>query len=261
MRPTDAGNRFPVVLLPGIEQRAHAVQLDALGRVSFGLRKPGEVETLRRFGGRDREIAQLRAAVATPGVLCAHGPGGVGKSALLDVLADVAEREGIFTVRVDCRDMPPLPDALPDTDLHRRFAAGMLLRIRATPNEHQRLKMVADSTVPGAARSRVPACTVCCSRIERPDGSAPIHRAEAGTGVRIVTVRPSPSPTRSRRPVRGMPPRWLRRVHRCRRRRDPPAFSRPQPHGTGRPGPAPAPCWWKGCREAVAAWRARPRAG
>ncbi|GAA0697840.1 hypothetical protein GCM10009548_83060 [Streptomyces malaysiensis subsp. malaysiensis] len=95
MRPTDAGNRFPVVLLPGIEQRAHAVQLDALGRVSFGLRKPGEVETPRRFVGRDREITQFRAAVATPGELCVHGPGGVGKSALLDVLADVAEREGI----------------------------------------------------------------------------------------------------------------------------------------------------------------------
>ncbi|NIY62374.1 ATP-binding protein [Streptomyces malaysiensis] len=121
--------------LPAVEQRAHAVQLDALGRVSFGLRKPGEVETLRRFVGRDREIAQFRAAVATPGVLCVHGPGGVGKSALLDVLADVAEREGIFTVRVGCRDMPPVPDVLPGADLHRRFAAGMLSRIRATPNE------------------------------------------------------------------------------------------------------------------------------
>ncbi|WP_404820736.1 ATP-binding protein [Streptomyces malaysiensis] len=91
MGPTDAGNRFPVVLLSAVEQRAHAVQLDALVRVSFGLRKPGEVETLRRFVGRDREIAQLRAAVATLGVLCVHGPGGVGKSALLDVLAEVDE--------------------------------------------------------------------------------------------------------------------------------------------------------------------------
>lgn len=38
-------------------------------------------------------------------------------------------------------------------------------------------------------------------------------------------------------------------------------LSRPQPHGTGQPGLVPAPCWWKGCRKAVAAWRARPRAG
>ncbi|WP_448332382.1 ATP-binding protein [Streptomyces sp. DSM 41534] len=261
MRPTDAGNRFPGVLLPGVEQRAHAVQPDALRRASFGLRKPGEVETLRRFMGRDREIAQFRAAAATPGVLCVHGPGGVGKRALLDVLADVAEREGIFTVRVDCRDMPPLPDALPDTDLHRRFTAGMLLRIRATPNEHQRLKWSRTRPCPvppGRGSRHAPyAARALSGRTGRPRSTAPRRAPACGSWL----CGPPPSPTRSRRPARGMPPRWLRRVHRCRRWRDPPAFSRPQPRGTGQPGLAPAPCWWKGCHEAVAAWRARPRAG
>ena len=67
----------------------------------------------RAFVGRDREVQLFRAALAGPGVIFVHGPGGVGKSSLLELLAEVAAREGRDAVRVDCRHLPPLPGALP----------------------------------------------------------------------------------------------------------------------------------------------------
>jgi hypothetical protein len=85
---------------------------------------------LRRFVGRAGEIELLRRALhglSAEGdaiglvsfrVLFLHGPGGVGKSTLIDVLADVAETEGAGVVRVDARLVPPtragILDALGD---------------------------------------------------------------------------------------------------------------------------------------------------
>ena len=67
----------------------------------------------RSFAGRDREVALFRSALAGPGLLFVHGPGGVGKSALLDRFADVTEDAGRSAVRVDARHLRLGPDMLP----------------------------------------------------------------------------------------------------------------------------------------------------
>ncbi|MFE3523070.1 hypothetical protein ACFXOD_15960 [Streptomyces sp. NPDC059161] len=40
------------------------------------------------------------------------GPGGIGKSALLDVLADVAVTAGADPITIDGRHVPPVPSSL-----------------------------------------------------------------------------------------------------------------------------------------------------
>jgi hypothetical protein len=83
-----------------------------------------------RFVGRSGEVELMRRALhglSTDGdatepfsfrVLFLHGPGGVGKSMLIDVLADVAQSEGGDVVRIDARLVPPtragILDALGD---------------------------------------------------------------------------------------------------------------------------------------------------
>ncbi len=76
---------------------------------------------LRRFVGRSGEVELLRHAVhslTTEGsadggipepfrVLFLHGPGGVGKSSLLDLFADAAESEAVRVVRIDARLITP----------------------------------------------------------------------------------------------------------------------------------------------------------
>lgn len=73
---------------------------------------------LRRFVGRRAEVELFRAAVESPqppfSVLFVYGPGGIGKSSLLDVLSDQAAAAGASVVRVDGRDLAPAPDALRD---------------------------------------------------------------------------------------------------------------------------------------------------
>lgn len=70
---------------------------------------------LRRqsFTGRDDEVAAFRDALGGPGVVFVHGPGGVGKSALLDVFADMAAEKGFDPVRVDARHLTLGAGALP----------------------------------------------------------------------------------------------------------------------------------------------------
>lgn len=46
------------------------------------------------------------------GVLFLHGPGGIGKSALLDALADVAATAGADPITIDGRHVPPVPSSL-----------------------------------------------------------------------------------------------------------------------------------------------------
>ncbi len=46
------------------------------------------------------------------GVLFLHGPGGIGKSALLDVLAEVAVSAGADPITIDGRHVPPVPSSL-----------------------------------------------------------------------------------------------------------------------------------------------------
>jgi hypothetical protein len=67
----------------------------------------------RSFVGRDPEVAAFRSALADSGLLFVHGPGGVGKSALLDRFADIAADAGRSVVRVDARYLRLGPDILP----------------------------------------------------------------------------------------------------------------------------------------------------
>lgn len=73
---------------------------------------------LDRFVGRTAEIEVFQTALdASEGpfsVLYLHGPGGVGKSALLDVLAARAERTGVQVVRLDGHDLPSTAEAVLD---------------------------------------------------------------------------------------------------------------------------------------------------
>jgi hypothetical protein len=61
--------------------------------------------------GRTGEIELFRSMLGAGGVLFLHGPGGIGKSSLLDVLADVARTEGVDPITIDGRHVPPLPSS------------------------------------------------------------------------------------------------------------------------------------------------------
>lgn len=67
----------------------------------------------RRFVGRAGELELFRAALEGPGapwgVLFVHGPGGVGKTALLTAFAEAAEAVGVPAWRVDLRGVELSP--------------------------------------------------------------------------------------------------------------------------------------------------------
>jgi hypothetical protein len=79
------------------------------GTVAARLRRARE----RRFVGRAGELELFRAALDTPEppftVLWVHGPGGVGKSALLRAFADSAADAGATATLLDLRDVEPSP--------------------------------------------------------------------------------------------------------------------------------------------------------
>lgn len=70
----------------------------------------------RRFAGRAAEIELFRSALAsaTPAfsVLYVHGPGGIGKTCLLEALHDMAVDTGARVIRLDGRDLSPSPGAV-----------------------------------------------------------------------------------------------------------------------------------------------------
>lgn len=70
-------------------------------------------ERRRRFVGRADELATLSAALdpdpQAPHVFFVHGPGGVGKTALLGALTDAAAERQVPTLRVDLRAIEPSP--------------------------------------------------------------------------------------------------------------------------------------------------------
>ena len=79
----------------------------------------GDVLTSRRrhrFVGREAEIELFRVAldsVEPPfSVLHVHGPAGIGKTRLLDVLAVLAADAGHSVVRLDGRELVPAPPAV-----------------------------------------------------------------------------------------------------------------------------------------------------
>ena len=67
----------------------------------------------RRFIGRDTEVELFRSIVTADAppvaVLFVHGPGGVGKTALLAAFARVADEAGATTVSLDGRSIEPSP--------------------------------------------------------------------------------------------------------------------------------------------------------
>ena len=70
----------------------------------------------RRFVGRDGELELVRAALDASelpfSVLWFTGPGGIGKTSLLEAIAEQAEEAGVRTVvRLDGRELPPSPRA------------------------------------------------------------------------------------------------------------------------------------------------------
>lgn len=69
-----------------------------------------------RFVGREAELALFRRMLAgtadSASVLYLHGPGGVGKSTLLDRFCEVAADSGIAALKLDARDVEPSPTAV-----------------------------------------------------------------------------------------------------------------------------------------------------
>ena len=71
-----------------------------------------------RFMGRVSEVELFRTALDSPdppfSVLFVHGPGGIGKSRLLDVYDDLAVQAGCAVARLDGRDVSPAPPSVLD---------------------------------------------------------------------------------------------------------------------------------------------------
>ena len=67
------------------------------------------------YVGRERELAQIGSALAADAlpfhVVHVYGPGGIGKTSLLDEVARLAEGAGVHVGRVDARDLEPSPRA------------------------------------------------------------------------------------------------------------------------------------------------------
>ena len=70
----------------------------------------------RRFVGRTSEVELFRLALESPDppflLLHIHGPPGIGKTSLLEVLAGLAADAGARVVRLDGRDLDPSPPAV-----------------------------------------------------------------------------------------------------------------------------------------------------
>lgn len=84
-----------------------------------------------RFVGRAAELAlvdQLLVDDPPASVVLVHGPGGIGKSALLREIGRRGHQAGWTVVHVEGRDLPPLPDALDDAaGVARRAERPLLL--------------------------------------------------------------------------------------------------------------------------------------
>lgn len=68
-----------------------------------------------RFVGRSRELGRLESLLdpdPAASIVLLHGPGGVGKSALMREFARRARARGWTPLAVDARDLPPLADAV-----------------------------------------------------------------------------------------------------------------------------------------------------
>lgn len=113
----------------------------------------GDVLSFRRrsrFVGRKAEIelvkACLDAEVSPFSVLYLHGPGGIGKSSLLDALAVEAVKSGVRVAAIDGRDILVTPDAV-TTAIREALSApdGSPSGRRASPTSTGRAMLLVDS--------------------------------------------------------------------------------------------------------------------
>ncbi|MFE3442624.1 AAA family ATPase [Nocardia sp. NPDC059180] len=170
----------------------------------------------RRFVGRAAELALVAEALECDeplfSVLYLYGPGGIGKSSLLEVIADSASATGAIVVRLDGRELAPNPAELLDA-LARVVevpvdgpisAPGRLVMLVDT---YERLAPL-DDWLRRRLLPRLPASavTVIAGRMP-PD---PAWRAEVGLGelLRVVALRNlSPVESREFLRVNGVDPK------------------------------------------------------
>lgn len=93
------------------EGRPGTVPLDRLASIGDRL----SARASRRFVGRESELDVLREAISpaqpsTP-LFFVHGPGGIGKTTLMEQLRSEAADEGIVLARIDAAGGSPSPDA------------------------------------------------------------------------------------------------------------------------------------------------------
>ncbi|HEY3143622.1 MAG TPA: AAA family ATPase [Acidimicrobiales bacterium] len=84
------------------------------------------------FVGRAAEFAAIAALLVDDppaSIMLVHGPGGIGKSALLREVARRGEASGWSAVLVEGRDLPPLPDAVDEAIAPARTAERPLVLI------------------------------------------------------------------------------------------------------------------------------------
>ncbi|MER5219549.1 ATP-binding protein [Streptomyces flaveus] len=111
------------------------------------------LRTARRgaFVGRSEELEIYRAALegkpGAPAVMHVHGPGGVGRSALLLRFAEEAEAQGRTVIHLDGRTLLPMPAAFEEK------AADVLMNSRTKIRQRS-------STGCVISRSSIPARTV-----------------------------------------------------------------------------------------------------
>ena len=179
-----------------------------------------EAARAQRFVGRSAELELFRSAVGKPeppfALLFLHGPGGVGKSSLLDAFAREAGRQGVTVLRLDARSIERspagfnralcgelgLPEHLePLAHLERRGSAVLLL------DTYEQLALLdawlRESFLPG-----VPAHLLTVIAGRNPPAAA--WRTDPGWNalIRIVPLRNfSPIESAAYLQVRGVPER------------------------------------------------------
>lgn len=165
----------------------------------------------RLFVGRAAEVELVRHALAEPdppfAVLHVHGPGGIGKTTLLDALEEVAAAAGAVPVRLDGRDLPPSGTAVLEAlgvavDVPRD--GGPLVpprRIVLLVDTYERLAPL-DDWLRTALLPRMPATALTVLASRQPP--APAWRADPGWRdlLRVVSLR-NWSPEESRRYLRA----------------------------------------------------------
>jgi hypothetical protein len=168
----------------------------------------GEVLAERRRArvvGREGEIELFRAAMVDDdppwSVLHVHGPGGIGKTTLLDAFARIAQEAGATVLRVDAGAVVPRPDALaaalrPHVDLER--STGHPDAEGPGPERRRPLVLLVDAyerltALDDWVRTRLVPALPGTARVvlagRRPPGSA--WRADASWGalLRVVSLR------------------------------------------------------------------------